>query len=559
MSTLPTDLSNCSFSLFAEACVELRREGIPLEISTAVQMAPHLKDDIEAFLPAMLMLDDAVMPASVVPKTVAGCTIEEEIGRGAMGVVFKGFQPEFDRCVAIKVLRKTPILDDSFKRFEVERAALGRLEHPNIVRAYSYSQDPQNAYLIMQYVDGISLEDLCSSESYQAAATRSHLRSDWHSLAILARDIASALSHAHSRGMVHRDIKPSNLLLDKNSKIWVADFGLAKLLDQRFEISQTGAAVGTPRYMAPEQLQGVCDARADIYSLGVSLVRLVTGEMITPFDDREQLAASLEACSMPKGLIQVLEKACRPEPEARYQDANELETVLNRFIKGNVPDRRSEMRTGATTIWDKLSRRVVLYPIVIFVFLLAATLSACLLIYMFTPNRGPDSESESKVTSSIANIASEVIGEIGSELDLSQDDQATIREGVRGLLSRATTGDLKSSDLKEAAEAMSVKLDYIPLRFARVSNSVMHSPISQADKELAIRTVSRYAYCFKNRLISDEEAVRNLEQLEILLEKQLGKELLNCIRQLEVDMSRHLPNSFTPEFEGDIRYSFPQF
>lgn len=560
MTNLPLDLTNCSFSLFAEACVELRREGVAIEVETAIKLAPHLKEEIESLLPAMLMLDNAVSPPTSVPVTVCGCTIEEEIGRGAMGVVYRGFQPEFDRRVAIKILKKTPILNDSFKRFEVERQALGRLEHPNIVRPYAWSQDSNNAYLIMQFVDGISLEELCT-DNYQNSVRLSHLRTCWHDFANLAKDIASALHHAHSNGMVHRDIKPSNLLLDRRDKIWVADFGLAKLLDQRFEISQTGAAVGTPRYMAPEQIQGTCDARSDIYSLGVSLVHIATGEPVTPYDDREELLASLASASVPSGLAQVIEKACRPDPDSRFQSAAELEIVLERFQMGTIPDRRSRLRRGTTTIWDKFCRRTILFPTAFMVFIVATILFAAFLIYTFAPRATKSSSSRSNkdAVESLSGFAQQVVGELGDEWQLSNDERTTLNEEIEGLIVRASEGRFDKQGAKKAAEVLSNTSNNGPLRFAQLATLVVKSEFSIQDKKLTLRTLRRFAYCYENGLISDETARLEFRKLERLAEIGSREELFGRIRRLEQRMDGLIHRDFTPDFSESIHYSFPKF
>lgn len=128
----------------------------------------------------------------------------------------------------------------------------------------------------MKYIDGRSLDKLLQPDAdYSSQALLAHLQGDWHFFATMAARVADGLQHTHELGLVHRDIKPANLLLDSNRKVWITDFGLAKICD--FARSVSGDAIGTPRYMAPEQLRGVCDVRSDIYSLGITLYELAGG------------------------------------------------------------------------------------------------------------------------------------------------------------------------------------------------------------------------------------------------------------------------------------------
>ncbi|HEY1785591.1 MAG TPA: serine/threonine-protein kinase, partial [Pirellulales bacterium] len=207
--------------------------------------------------------------------------IIELIGRGGMGVVYRARQKELDRFVAVKILPPGVNDDPAFaQRFTHEAKALARLSHPNIVTIHDFGQADGLFYFVMELVDGMNLRQLLTA---RRIAPR-------EALAIVPQ-ICDALQYAHDAGIVHRDIKPENVLLDRRGQVKVADFGLAKLVG-RTEPPAAGAAapstwteagrvVGTPQYMAPEQIErpAEVDHRADIYSLGVVLYQMLTGEL----------------------------------------------------------------------------------------------------------------------------------------------------------------------------------------------------------------------------------------------------------------------------------------
>ena len=134
------------------------------------------------------------------------------------------------------------------------------------------------AYLIMKLIEGYSFDQLLEDEcDHNGTIWLNELRSNWQKFAQVALDIVSGLEHAHEKGLIHRDIKPSNLMLDKNGRVWITDFGLVKTANYTHSMSHTGDAIGTPRFMSPEQLRGECDFRSDIYSLGLTLYEVATG------------------------------------------------------------------------------------------------------------------------------------------------------------------------------------------------------------------------------------------------------------------------------------------
>lgn len=214
--------------------------------------------------------------------------ILDTLGKGAMGVVYKGFDPHIHRPVALKTIR-LDLLDDDveniFARFENEAKAAGRLSHPGIVAVYEYGEEGSVAYIVMEYVEGYTLGEYFSRQIQFSLED---------SISILVQ-LLDAIGHAHEQGVVHRDIKPSNIILTQAGRLKVTDFGIAHI--QSSELTQVGMIMGTPYYMAPEQYLGVrVDGRADLYAAGVLLFYLLTGQK--PFDgSREQLSYSV--CNMP--------------------------------------------------------------------------------------------------------------------------------------------------------------------------------------------------------------------------------------------------------------------
>jgi predicted Ser/Thr protein kinase len=247
-----------------------------------------------------------------------------ELGRGAMGVVYKARDPQIDRTVAVKTVALRgvdPEAEEEFrKRFLNEAKAAGRLHHPGIVAVFDVGEESENQdpYIVLEYVEGEALNRILAREKKQPLA---------RALA-LAAEIAEALDYAHAQGVTHRDIKPGNILITKDGRAKIADFGIAKLNLAHFTLP--GRVLGTPAYMAPEQLSGAgADGRSDLFSLGVILYAMVTGH--SPFQgnsattvcfkvaNREPLAASALDLNLPRELDAVIARAMEKDPEERYQ------------------------------------------------------------------------------------------------------------------------------------------------------------------------------------------------------------------------------------------------
>src|SRR5215472_3473176 len=210
----------------------------------------------------------------VLAKDFPQLEIIELLGQGGMGTVYKARQPQLDRFVALKILSAELSAQPAFaERFTREARALARLNHPNIVAVYDFGKAGDLYYFIMEYVDGMNLSQL------EAAKKR---LDPGQALSIVPK-ICEALQYAHDEGIVHRDIKPGNILMDKKGRVKIADFGLAKLLGKPADVmlTQSQSFLGTPLYMAPEQISDPqqVDHRADIYSLGVVFYEMLTGDL----------------------------------------------------------------------------------------------------------------------------------------------------------------------------------------------------------------------------------------------------------------------------------------
>ncbi|MGH8702292.1 MAG: serine/threonine-protein kinase, partial [Burkholderiales bacterium] len=209
--------------------------------------------------------------ADAPPERLGKYEIAAVLGAGAMGVVYKGFDPGIGRVVAIKTIRRELIEGDRtagamLARFRNEARAAGRLVHPGIVAVYDYGEDAAVAYIAMEYVEGNSLRE------YLNRRTRFAERD---AVSIMSQ-LLEALAHAHERGVWHRDVKPANLIVMMNGRVKVADFGIARI--EASELTQTGAVMGSPGYMAPEQYAATAiDHRVDLFAAGVVLYELLVG------------------------------------------------------------------------------------------------------------------------------------------------------------------------------------------------------------------------------------------------------------------------------------------
>jgi tRNA A-37 threonylcarbamoyl transferase component Bud32 len=256
--------------------------------------------------------------------------ILELLGQGGMGAVYKARQKHLDRLVALKILPPQIGQTEAFaQRFTREARSLAKLNHPHIVIVHDFGTTETGLYyFIMEFVDGTDLRQVIRTQQLSPAAAL-----------VIVPQICEALQFAHDEGIVHRDIKPENVLLDKKGRVKIADFGLAKLLGKPatvYALTQAGQRMGTPQYMAPEQIEhpDQVDHRADIYSLGVVFYEMLTGEL--PLG---RFAAPSRKVHVDVRLDQVVLKTLEKEPELRYQQASEVQTEVETISSDGQAER----------------------------------------------------------------------------------------------------------------------------------------------------------------------------------------------------------------------------
>ena len=285
--------------------------------------------------------------------------IRRELGKGAMGVVYEGFDPVIERVVAIKTILPQQLSADEAQgvlaRFKREAQAAGRLNHPHIVGIYDYGEvvaeddhtmvapptgqptdDKRVAYIAMEFVKGRELRDFFEANERFALSEVQRIMAE----------MLSALAHAHANGVVHRDMKPANLIVLDDGTVKVADFGIARV--EKSELTQAGTVMGTPSYMSPEQFMGqTVDGRSDIFSCGVILYQFLTGEK--PFTGNtttimykvlreEPLAPSMLNVALPAAFDGVVRKAMAKNPDERYQTAQEFSDAIKSAVAGQLTD-----------------------------------------------------------------------------------------------------------------------------------------------------------------------------------------------------------------------------
>lgn len=280
-------------------------------------------------------------------KKIGKYEIQSILGKGAMGIVYKALDPDIDRQVAIKTIRFDLASEETdneeiMQRFIREAQAAGKLTHPNIITIFDVGREKDLTYIVMQFIEGPSLQRLIAhGEKFTVPEVTK-----------LMEQVCGGLDFAHQHGIVHRDIKPGNILLDKNRKPYICDFGVARV--DTSTLTQSGTAVGTPSYMSPEQVMGKkVDKRSDIFSVGCILYEFLTGRR--PFEaesittviykiiNEEPPALNEVKKGLPAGFEKVIGKALAKDPNDRYQNCNQLADDLRNL------DRLSD-KTIAVTV-----------------------------------------------------------------------------------------------------------------------------------------------------------------------------------------------------------------
>ncbi len=300
-------------------------------------------------------------------KTIGRYEIEREIGRGGMAIVYKAFDPRLDRAVAIKLIQSGAFGSNIFghirERFEREAKALAKLRHPNIVRVHDYGEHEGSPYLVMDYLEGVTLKEVKKPLKVETAVR-------------LIRPIADALDYVHRQGLLHRDVKPSNIMITPSQEVILTDFGIVKWIEDQDDfntLTATGVGIGTPEYMAPEQGLGKpVDARSDAYALTVVFYELITGEK--PYRGKTPVEVLMKQASEPipdprelvpelsESVKRFLDRAMAKRPEDRYPtmadylrdlDGLRLQALAGRPAKPSgtttTGEIRTELRSGPGT------------------------------------------------------------------------------------------------------------------------------------------------------------------------------------------------------------------
>ena len=310
-------------------------------------------------------------------RTLGKYRLAEQLGQGGMAEVYKAYQSNLDRYVAVKVLRPFLAKDQDFlARFQREAKLIASMRHPNIVQVYDFDVEDNIYYMVTEFIDGKTL---------QAHLQKLEERHEWVSIDETVRIIAaigSALKYAHGLGMVHRDVKPANIMLDQKGNVILTDFGIAKIMVGNAQtLTATGTTMGTPAYMSPEQGMGRSgDERSDIYSLGIILYQLTTGRL--PFDADTPLAIIFKHIesplpmprrvnpNVPEPIERVILKALVKNPGQRYQHVGEMLDDLALAAKeiaglptpAGGPTPRSPIAVRKTTGQGVLTSAVPLSP-----------------------------------------------------------------------------------------------------------------------------------------------------------------------------------------------------
>lgn len=402
-------------------------------IDDLVRQYPQHADQLRELLPAIAMMcnwgaagtaSSAAVRKSAsadspkkepAPRQLGDFRIVREVGRGGMGIVYEAEQISLERRVALKVLPFATVLDDrQLKRFRTEARAAATLKHPNIVSVHSIGCERSIHFYVMDFVDGCSLADVVASrkrELFTAARSieshgsgpqvtgepvvdtdpiaklstqRSHSQEGvYRSIADLGLQAAEALQYAHEEGVIHRDIKPANLLLDRQGKLHIADFGLARIKTGD-DLTLTGDMVGTLRYMSPEQVAGDqrerVDDRTDIYSLGLTLYELITGvpavqgtsraETIRQISENQPILPRKRASDVPIDLETIVLRSIAHAPDDRYQSAGDMADDLRRFLQHRSIKARRSGPVERSCRWVRRNPRIAAMTAVI-LFLLA--------------------------------------------------------------------------------------------------------------------------------------------------------------------------------------------
>ncbi len=372
-------------------------EGMdPVELLARALDEPKLSGSPHSWTPP-----DPEHLAEMLPQYEIECIL----GRGGMGVVYKGRQKDLDRVVAIKLLPAEMAVDEQFvERFRREAKTLAKLHHPGIVSVYEFGQTTEgHLFFVMEYVAGTDLRRLMKKQELDSG----------QALAVVSQ-VCEALRAAHEQGVIHRDIKPENVLVTEQGQIKLADFGLSRPVDEDHSrrFTMTNMVMGTADYMAPEQRSGQADHRADIFALGVMLYEMLTGQVPRGAFDPPSRKLQVDV-----RIDKVVVKALQEEPERRYQNVTEMKTDVetiyftNQAASAPEPTKIPASRANKKALWAWSAAASVL--------LVAVTIAAVALLNRKKNDRITQSVVSSEATGAEANDGSTMVTVQGGKLPAS--------------------------------------------------------------------------------------------------------------------------------------------
>ncbi len=369
---VPEDFSE-EISQVAEEYFQCRKNGTAGSIDSTIEVYPHLGIGLRESLEAI----DLLLPASTrhVPESLGDFRIDQELGRGGIGIVYSATQTSLQRKVALKVLNLTHGEAIAVEQFQREAQTVAALSHAHIVQSYAVGEVDGLQYFAMQLIEGDSVAQLITKQR-GTTSSRKDERARRFEIARWGAQIAEAVEYAHKQGIVHRDIKPSNILVDRDQRIWLTDFGLARH-ESDMSARMASGYQGTPNYMSPEQASAIdatVDHRTDIYSLGVTLVEWLTGQSVVDGSNPvESLSRLQQNCieqphillrGYSRDWIAVLEKCTARDPNARYQTAAELAVDL-RAIADHRPVAARPQSTSVRVFRTLISQKTFVKTVVL--------------------------------------------------------------------------------------------------------------------------------------------------------------------------------------------------